>query len=62
MSDSSVMIPKDEYDMLKSKADLFDRFVETEELSKDEISAINKALKGNLLTKSEFLKRHPELA
>ena len=40
MSDASVMIPKDEYDILKRKAYLFDHYVETEELSKEEKSAI----------------------
>ncbi|MBN1968886.1 MAG: hypothetical protein JW870_05930 [Candidatus Delongbacteria bacterium] len=62
MSDSSIMVPKDEYDMLRTKADLFDHYVETEELSKEELSKVKKALKGPLLTKLEFLKRHPELA
>ena len=62
MSDSSVIVPKDEYDMLRTKADLFDHYVETEELSEEELSKVKKALKGSLLTKLEFLKRHPELA
>jgi len=61
MSDASVMIPKDEYEILKKKADLFDHYVETEELSESELSKIHEALKGQLLTKSEFLKRNPDL-
>ncbi len=61
MSDASVMMPKEEYDALKRKADLFDHFIETEELSEDELKAVKDALKGPFLTKTEFLKRHPEL-
>jgi len=61
MSDT-IMIPKEEYDLLKHKADLFDHFVEVEELSKEEIALVKKALKGPFLTKSEFLKRHKFLA
>ena len=56
------MIPKDEYDLLRHKADLFDHFVEVEELSKEELAQVKKALKGPFLTKSEFLKRHKYLA
>ena len=62
MSDTSVIIPKDEYDLLKAKADLFDKYVETEELSDKELIQIKDSLKGPFLTKSEFLKRHPHLA
>jgi hypothetical protein len=58
----NVMIPKNEYDSLKRKAKLFDHYVETEELTKEELSQIKKALEGPFLTKSEFLKKHPELA
>lgn len=56
------MIPKEEYDLLRNKADLFDHFVETEELSDEELADIKKALKGPFLTKAEFLKRHKDLA
>jgi len=59
---SSISIPKEEYDYLKRKADLFDHFVESEELSKKELQDIKKALKGPFITKSEFLKRYPHLA
>ena len=58
----TVMIPKKEYDLLKNKAELFDHFVETEELSKEELKTIKNALRGPFLTKSEFLKRHKDLA
>lgn len=58
----SIAISKDEYDLLKTKADLFDRFIETEELSKEELEQIKKAMKGPFLSKSEFLKRHKDLA
>lgn len=61
MSTTSVIIPKEEYDLLKNKADLFDHFITSEELSKEELVRIKKALKGPFLTKSEFLKRHPHL-
>jgi hypothetical protein len=57
----SIAIPKDEYDLLKHKADLFDRFIETEELSKEELDKIKKAMKGPFLTKSAFLKKHSDL-
>jgi hypothetical protein len=58
----SVTIPKDEYDLLKKKADLFDHFIETEELSKKELAKVKKALRGPFMTMSEFLKKHPQLA
>lgn len=59
---STLMIPKQEYDLLKNKADLFDRYVETEELSKEELSQVKEALKGPFMTKSAFLNKHPDLA
>jgi hypothetical protein len=61
MSEASITIPKDEYDLLKSKASLFDQYVETEELTDEELLKVRKALKGPFLAKTEFLKRHPEL-
>mgnify|MGYP001612192906 FL=1 len=57
----TIMISKEEYNLLKNKSDLFDHFVETEELSKEELDGIKKALKGPFLTKSEFLKRHKDI-
>ncbi|MFH0876230.1 MAG: hypothetical protein V1859_09910 [archaeon] len=62
MSDTSVMVPKDEYDMLRAKAELFDHFVETEDLNEEELKSIKKALKGPFMSKFEFLKKHPQLA
>jgi len=38
----SVTLPKDEYGLLKKKADLFDHFIETEELSKKELAKVKK--------------------
>ncbi|PIY59815.1 hypothetical protein COY95_05075 [Candidatus Woesearchaeota archaeon CG_4_10_14_0_8_um_filter_47_5] len=61
MSDVKVIIPKEEYDLLKNKADFFDHYIETEELSKKELTKIKKAMKGPFMTKSEFLKRHPDV-
>lgn len=58
---TTVSIPKEEYDELVRKASLFQHFVETEELSKEDIAKIKTALKGPFMTKSEFLKKHPEL-
>ncbi len=58
---TTVMLPKDEYDTLLRKAALFDRYVETEELSKAELKRIKAALKGPFLTKAEFLRRHPRM-
>lgn len=59
--DDTVCMPKDEYDYIKMKADLFDKYVETEELTKDELAQIKKAIKGPFLTKAEFLRRHKDL-
>ena len=58
---TTVNIPKEEYDELVRKANLFQHFVETEELSKEDMAQIRTALKGPFMTKSEFLKKHPEL-
>jgi len=59
---TSICIPKEEYDFLKRKADLFDHYVKSERLSKEELNQIKKAMKGPFLSKAEFLKRHPHLA
>jgi hypothetical protein len=56
-----VSISKDEYDLIRNKANLFDHYVETEELSADELKHVKKVLNGPLLTKAEFLKRHTDL-
>lgn len=61
MGEASVTLPKGEFDLLVRKANLFDQYVETEELSKKELKQIKKALKGPFISKAEFLKRHPEL-
>ena len=58
----TVQISKSEYDILKNKADLFDHFIETEELSKQELIQVKKAMKGHFLTKSAFLRKHKYLA
>ena len=62
MTETSIRISRDEYNMLKKKADLFDHFVETEELSSKELQKIERAMRGPFMAKSEFLKRHPEIA
>jgi hypothetical protein len=62
MSDATISIPKDEYEALKAKADIFDQFIESEELTDDEIDRINKAIKGPFLSKSEFQRRHRHLS
>jgi hypothetical protein len=62
MSDASVIIPKEEYDLLRNKASLFDQYIENEELTEEELETVRKALKGPFLTRIEFLRRHPELA
>ncbi|MBD3259501.1 hypothetical protein GF371_02610 [Candidatus Woesearchaeota archaeon] len=59
---TTVSIPKDEYDELVKKAVLFDHYIETEELTAEELKKVKEALKGPFLTKEEFLKRHPELS
>jgi len=59
---STISIPREEYEVLKTKSDLFDHFVEVEGLDKKELTQIKKALKGPFLSKAEFLKRHKELA
>ena len=58
----SITIPKEEYDLLRHKSDLFDQYVETGELSKGELAKVREALKGPFLSKAEFLKRHRELS
>ena len=58
----SITVPKEEYDFLKRKAELFDRFVESGELTKGELAQIKKSLEGPFLSKAEFLKRHPYLS
>lgn len=60
--ETSVIIPKEEYDELIKKATFFEHYIETEELTKEELKEIKKAMKGPFLTKSEFLKKHPELS
>jgi len=60
MSDT-VAVPKQEYELLKRKADLFDHYVETEELDAAELHIIQNALKGPFLSKTAFLKKHPEV-
>ena len=62
MAEAGVMISKDEYALLRQKADLFDHMVEVEELSEDELAKVKSALKGPFMTKSEFLKKNPDLA
>jgi len=62
MSNSTITIPKEEYEKLKSKAELFEHYVETEVLNREELKQIKEALKGPFLTKTEFLKKHPELS
>jgi hypothetical protein len=60
MSDS-IVISRDEYDSLRSKAELFDHFIETEELNTTELKNIKTALKGPFLGKNEFLKKRKHL-
>jgi hypothetical protein len=57
----TLIIPKEEYDLLKNKADLFDRYIEVEELSDKKLKQIKKAMKSSFLTKSEFIRKHPKL-
>ena len=56
-----ITIKKKDYLELKEKAEMFDRYIETEELSDEEIKQMKKAMKGPFLREEEFLKRHPEL-
>lgn len=58
---TTVCIPKEEYDELIQKASLFEHYVKTEELSKDELKKIEESMKGPFMTKLGFLRRHPEL-
>lgn len=59
---TTITIPQDEYNLLKNKAELFDHYVETEELKDDELARIKLALKGNFYSKEDFLKKHKYLA
>lgn len=58
---ATISLPKTEYDFLRMKADLFDRYIETEELTRAELVKIKKSMKGPFLSKAEFLRRHPDL-
>ncbi len=58
---TTISVPKEEYDQLIEKASLFDQFIGTEELTKEELKQIKEAMKGPFLTKSELLKRHSDL-
>lgn len=49
----SITIPKKEYLKLKKKARAFDDFVDSEELTKEELARIMAAKKTRLLTKEE---------
>lgn len=62
MPPETITIPKREYDSLKRKANLFEHYVESERLSKEELNQIKKALKGPFLSRSEFLRRHTNLS
>ena len=59
--ESTVVIPKQEYDDLRVKAELFEHYVQTEEINGRELSRIKRALKGPFIAQSEFLRRHPSL-
>ena len=59
--EDTISLSMDEYEELLRKASFFDHYIETEELTKDELKAIKEALKGSFMTKKEFLKKHPEL-
>jgi K+/H+ antiporter YhaU regulatory subunit KhtT len=56
-----VTLRKEEYEMLRTKAELFDHLVETDEITDEELAKVKKALRGPFLKKTEFLKKHPEL-
>lgn len=61
MEDGCVTVSREEYDVLRSKAEFFDRYIETEELTKEETEQVKKALKGRFITKDQFLKKHSAL-
>ena len=58
---TTISISKEKYDELIKKASLFEKFIETEELTKNELEQIKDALKDPIITKKEFLRKHPEL-
>lgn len=62
MPANTITISSKEYKLLKYKSKVFDHFIETEQLSKDEIDKIRIALKGPFVSEEEFIKRHPEIA
>ena len=61
MSDS-ITLPREQFELLKRKAELFDHYVETEECSAEELQRIHDALNGPFLSEAEFRKRNPNLA
>jgi hypothetical protein len=52
----TVTIPREEYEIMKRKAELYDE----EELTPEELAQVDKAAKGPHITHEEFVKRHPE--
>ena len=56
-----IEVPKRDYDQLKQKADVFDQIVETEEYTEKDLLRIAAAQKTPLLSKKEFLRRHPDI-
>ena len=56
-----IQIPKEKYEELKQKAEEFDKIVETEGLTREELDRLETARKTPLLTKEQFLKKHPDL-
>ncbi len=61
MTSDTISIPRKEYESLRKKATLFEHFVESEKLTKEELESIQKALNGQTFSKSEFLKKHADL-
>ena len=53
---TTISISKEKYDELIKKASLFEKFIETEELTKNELKQIKDALKDPIITKKECIR------
>lgn len=55
------MMPREEFEIMKRKADLYDNMMDDEELTPEELAQVENATKKTFMTYEDFLKKHPEL-
>lgn len=56
-----IQVTKEKYEEMKHKAEEFDRIIEVEGLTKEELERLMRARQTPLLTKKEFIKKHSDL-